>query len=218
VRIEGLRYLTETGLINKTIYNSISSIVKEEELEAIKEAKIDAAIILAFDIRNPWLEGRLSILRGTADRKGLLKVAKEAGIRKLMVDTCVTNVPSIGVCSRAIYAIKNEFGIPTGCSPANATTRWKRPKKEWGPSVAKACEASLQTVTLAMCADFLLYGPIESANWIFPACASIDAIIATASKELMIEPLTKEHPLFKLFPEFAKKLEKMRLSLKHQQV
>ncbi|UCG37275.1 MAG: tetrahydromethanopterin S-methyltransferase subunit H [Candidatus Bathyarchaeota archaeon] len=207
VRIEGLRYLEETGLLDKAIYNSISPITRGEELNAIKDSGVKAAIVLSFNFKNPWSEGLLSVIRGTQEKKGLLSVAKEAGIEIPLVDCSVTSVPSIGISARTIRSVKAEFGIPSGCGAANASTRWKEAKK-WGLDIFKACEASLHTLTLAMCADFLMYGPIESANWIVPASAAVDATIAAAAKELGTAPATSEHPLCKLFPEVSAKILK----------
>ncbi len=208
VRIEGLKYLEQVGLIDKAIYNSISPTTTTAELKAIKAAKAKAAILLTFNFKNPWVKGLMSIIRGTQEKKGLLNLAETAGVDKPIVDTCVTSIPSIGISARAIHQVKAEFGLPAGCGAANATTRWKEPKKKWGEAVFKACEASLQTLTLAMCADFLMYGPIESANWIFPAAAAVDATIATAAKELGTNLASMEHPLFKLFPKIAAEIEK----------
>lgn len=209
VKIEGLNYLKKAGISDKVVYNSISPTSKKSELNALKESNVKSAILLSFNFKNPWVRGLLSVLRGTHEKKGLLSMAEEAGIEKPLVDNCVTSIPSIGVAARAIRSVKAEFGIPAGCGAANATTRWKEPKKRWGTDVFKACEASSQTVTLTMGADFLMYGPIESADWIFPACAAVDAIVATAAKEIGTEPATKEHPLYKLFPKVSEEMEKM---------
>ena len=205
VRIKGLQYLKQTGLNDRAIYNSISPATKEDELKALKESEVKSAILLTYNFKDPWVKGLLPVLRGIGSKSGLLSVAAETGIDKPLVDICVTSVPSIGISARAIRCVKAEFGVPSGCGAANATTRWKEPKKRWGEDVYKACEASSQTLTIAMCADFLMYGPIESSPWIFPASAAVDAIVATAAHELGTRTRTEEHPLSKLFPEISKK-------------
>ncbi|MCW4052606.1 MAG: tetrahydromethanopterin S-methyltransferase subunit H [Candidatus Bathyarchaeota archaeon] len=206
IRIEGLKYLTQVGLIEKTIYNSISPTTKINELKAIKAAELKTAILLAYNFKNPWVKGLMTVIQGSPEQKGLLDMAETAGIDQPMIDTCVTSVPSIGISARAIHQVKAELGIPTGCGAANATTRWKMPRETWGNAVFKACEASLQTLTLALGADFLMYGPIESANWIFPAAAAVDATVATAAKELGTSLTSEEHSLWKLFPKIAAKM------------
>jgi tetrahydromethanopterin S-methyltransferase subunit H len=205
VRLKGLDYLKQTGLNKRAIYNSISPATQESELNAIAESKVKTAILLTYNFKDPWVKGLLSVLRGTEAEPGLLSVAEDTGIDNPLVDTCVTSIPSIGVSARAIQSVKAEFGVPSGCGAANATTRWKLPKQKWGSTVYKACEASAQTSTIAMGADFLMYGPIESSPWIFPASAAIDAIVATAVHELGTRTFTEDHPLTKLFPEISEK-------------
>ena len=81
--------------------------------------------------------------------------------------------------------------------------------KSWGSDIFKVCDAASQVVPLILGADFLLYGTIESAPWIFPACAMVDAMLGTAARtEFGIKTLTREHSLYKLFPEFVEKLDK----------
>jgi len=49
-----------------------------------------------------------------------------------------------------------------------------------------------------MGASFVLYGPIDHAGAIFPACAMADAIIAYHARALGIKPVAN-HPLYKIF-------------------
>jgi tetrahydromethanopterin S-methyltransferase subunit H len=191
-------------------------IPKEEELKAIKDSGVKASIVLCYNVKDRTAKGVISLLKGTAEQKGMLKIAEEAGIEKPLVDaTIFTYVPSIGVGAKACFMVKEELGLPVGGSPGNATTMggplWKL-AKPWGIDTFKACEAASQVVPLALGADFLLYGTIESAPWIFPACAMVDAMLATVAKaEFGINTLTKEHPLYKLFPDFVEKIEKAAL-------
>ena len=108
-----------------------------------------------------------------------------------------------------IRNLTNDPSLCLGCgAPSNATTVWKK-ARELGLDIHKAVESASEVVPLVMGCDFLLYGLIESAPWIFPACAAVDAMItAVARAELGIKPLTMESPLYKLFPEFVQKLEK----------
>lgn len=212
VRIKALKHIAEVGLAERVVYNSImpAPFFKEEEIDMIKESKVKAALLLAYNVKDRSVRGCLSILRGTTEQKGLLEVAEEVGIEKPLVDvTLYTYVPSIGIGARACYVIKDELGIPAGGAPSNATTVYKR-AKQWGPDIYKVCDASAQVISLAFGADYLMYGPIELASYIFPACATVDAMVASAAMEgFGTRTLTEEHPLNKLFPEFVKKLEKV---------
>jgi tetrahydromethanopterin S-methyltransferase subunit H len=218
VKIALLKHVAEVGLSDRIIYNSITSapFPKEDEINAIKESKVKAAILLCYNVKDRTAKGVLSLLKGTEEQKGMLKIAEEASIEKPLIDaTIFTYVPSIGVGAKACLLVKDELGIPVGGSPGNATAMggplW-RMAKPWGLDTFKACEAASQVVPLALGADFLLYGTIESAPWLFPACAMVDAMRATAARvEFGINTLTTEHPLYKLFPEFVEMLEKAAL-------
>jgi tetrahydromethanopterin S-methyltransferase subunit H len=208
IRIKVLQYIAEVGLGDRIVYNSIF-FPKEDEINAIKEAKVKAAILLAYNAKDRTTRGVLSLLKGSESQKGLLKIAEEAGIEKPLVDTTIfTYIPSIGVGAKACYMVKEELGLPVGGSPGNATQVWKK-RKKWGLDVFRACESASQVVPLVLGCDFIIYGVIESAPWLFPACAMVDAMVATVARaEFRTKTLTTEHPLYKLFPEFVEKLEK----------
>lgn len=207
VRIQALKYVDEVGLSDRVVNNSLWFASGKDEIEALKNSSVNASVILAYNPKDHWARGPISMLKGTPEEKGLLEKAEEAGVKKILIDTGVLHMPHVGISSKSIYDVKREFGLPAGCSPANATTTWEK-LKEFEAEAFKACDASAQTLTIASCSDFLLYGPIESAGWIFPACAAIDAMIATVARELGTRVQTPEHPLYKLFPKFAHALEK----------
>jgi tetrahydromethanopterin S-methyltransferase subunit H len=55
--------------------------------------------------------------------------------------------------------------------------------------------------------DFLLYGPIESAPWMFPAVATANAMLSTfVYDETEHLPESPEHPLNKLYSDFVEAL------------
>ncbi len=199
VRIPVMRQLAETGLIDRAIYNSIDYAVKSSEIASLKEIGAESSIVMAFNPRNVWAEGRIEILNGYEGQQSLLEAAKEAEIPNILIDAAVLDVPSIGISARAIYMIKSEFGFPTGCGPPNAITTWKKVKKDLGPYAYNTCLAGSGLITQSLGANFILYGPIEDAEAVFPACAMADAIIAYNARRYGIRQKTKQHPLFKIF-------------------
>ncbi|MFX1540927.1 MAG: tetrahydromethanopterin S-methyltransferase subunit H [Promethearchaeota archaeon] len=199
VRIPVMRHLAETGLINRAIYNSIDYAIEPDEIASLKEIGAESSVLMAFNPRNVWTEGRMEILEGYDGQKGLLEAANEAGIHNILVDTAVLDVPSIGISARAVYIIKSEYGFPVGCGPPNAITTWKKAKKEMGPYAYNTCLAGSGIITQSLGANFVLYGPIEEAEAVFPACAMADAIIAYNARRLGIRQKTKNHPLLKIF-------------------
>ena len=71
VRIAGLKYVTETGLADRVVYNSISPHTKDEEITVIKEAKISTAILLALNTTNPTISGRLDVIGDLIKKRNL---------------------------------------------------------------------------------------------------------------------------------------------------
>lgn len=198
VRLSGIKYSKEIGLKDKVIYNSINYHASEEEIKAIKENEVKAAIILAYNPRNVWPRGRIEILQGNPPQKGLLKAAEEAGIENSLIDTAVLDVPSIGLAAEAITLIKKEFGLPCGAGPVNAVSEWKR-IKELGEHAKNVCTANAVTALQYAGASFVLYGPVGKSEVVFPAAAMTDAVIAYNARAHGVRPKTKNHPLMKIF-------------------
>jgi len=208
VRLEALEYVSEAGLTDRIVYNSIYD-PTEDEVTAVRDSGVEAGILLAYNPEEPTARGVLSNLKGTEDKPGLLEVSERAGITKPLVDAPLfTYIPSIGEGAMACFRVKEELGLPAGGATGNAAASWEQPE-DWESDVAKINYVAPQVVPLALGADFLLYGAIDTAPLIFPACAAVDAMVAsTAWLEHGTEILTREHPLYRLFPEFVGEIEK----------
>ena len=198
VRIEAANFVRETGLQERAIYNSINYTLDDWEIKAIKETKLKVAIIQAFNPRNPHPDGMIQILKGNSKREGLISKALKAGIDKPLIFMPVLDVPSIGFGARGIYLAKEEFGMPTGTAPIGVVGRWIRAKGLDG-RVRIACRAGALALAQSMGSNFIIYGSIARAKSIFPVCAMIDAIIAYNARNFGIKPLTRNHPLYKIF-------------------
>lgn len=191
-KIEAVKHIHKTGLIGRVIYNSINYLSTPEELKELHTLGVHSAVLLAFDSKMP-LGGREAVL------PGLLDDAKLAGIKNILVDTAVLQIPSIGAAGKAILSIKEKFGLPAGCSPANAISVWKKLKTgEFGSEARKVCLGASTLFTQMMGANFVIAGPIEYVDAVFPACAMADAIIASEAKELGVR-IAPNHPLYKIF-------------------
>ncbi|MEM3704144.1 MAG: tetrahydromethanopterin S-methyltransferase subunit H [Candidatus Bathyarchaeia archaeon] len=200
IRLPAIKHATEIGLVERAIYNSIDFHVTDEEIKTLKDCKVKNAVLMAFNPKKPWAEGRVSVLKGEPEQKGLLQATEEAGIENILVDTAVLDMPSIGVSAKAIYLIKSEFGLPAGCGPANAVTTWKKVKKgEFGHSAYEVCSGGSGILTQMMGANFVLYGPIELSEAAFISCAMTDALIAYVARRMGTTIKTREHPLYKIF-------------------
>ena len=191
VRVAGLKYVEEVGLLERTIYNSLVPKYKPEETKTIKEVGIEAAILLTFEMSEFTTKGRIKVA------KSLLKLASELGIKKPLVDTCVLDIPTLGMACRAMFKLKDELGIPVGCSTHNAISTWKGLRKKMGNQAVKPALASASAIGAAVGGDFILYGPIEAAPFVFPAVAMVNAAFGYHYIENK-EMLDRKHPLFKI--------------------
>ncbi len=191
VRIAGLEHAAEVGLLDRLIYNSLSPGFSQAEVAKIQEKGLKCAILLALNIRDFTTAGRIKAV------KELLTVAEQHGVEKPLIDTCVMDIPSLGMACKALLQLKDELGLPVGCSPHNAIDTWRGLKTKMGKEAKRPCMASAAVMAVAVGADFVLYGPIGAAKYIFPAVAMVDAAQAFVLREEGIA-VGREHPLFKI--------------------
>jgi tetrahydromethanopterin S-methyltransferase subunit H len=191
IRIAGLDYVKEVGLKNPIIYNSILPEYKQAEIDKIKETKTRNVLLLAFNMKEFTSTGRVKAI------KNLIPIVTSAGADQLLFDTTVIDIPSLGMASKALWELKDELGYPVGCGAHNAIGTWKGLKKKMGSQAHDPSMAVAAGITVALGADFVLYGPIESASYMFPSIALIDA----AYGQLIMEQgrlLDRSHPIFRI--------------------
>jgi tetrahydromethanopterin S-methyltransferase subunit H len=190
IKILALEYIKEVGL-KDIVYNSISLSSTNKEFEVIQQTGIESAILLAMNMMNFTTEGRVDAI------KQLLEKSKNYGISKPLADTCVLDVPSLGLGCKALNKIKKEIGIPVGNGAHNAVSTWKGLKTKMGKKAKIPSLTSANIVNVALGADFMLFGPIYHSEYIFPSVAMIDA----AYGQIIIEQgedLPKSHPRYKI--------------------
>ncbi len=194
VRMESAQFVKEIGLQDKTIYNSIYKGVQEAELMKIKELGIKTSIVLADNPKDGSFQGKMSVLDEALD------MAKRAGIEQVLIDCAIPAfAPDMGITVRAIPAIKEKFGYPTGLGTGNVVTTMGWVKAH----VAKENRLGTKTATNAIMqvqgANWLMFGPAEQSEYIFPAVAVVDTYISSAMADLDVKPLTEDAPIFRMF-------------------
>jgi [methyl-Co(III) methoxylated-aromatic-compound-specific corrinoid protein]---tetrahydromethanopterin methyltransferase len=191
IRAVGLAHAKEQGILDRVVYNSINPSSKPDELKTIQSSGVSSAVLLAYNMKDFSTAGRISAI------KDLVSKRQEFGIEKPLIDTCVLDLPTLGSALRAMYDLKDELGFPVGCGAHNAVALWKGLKSKMGEQAVKPCLASVNAVSAAVGADFILYGPIDDAKVVFPAVAMVD----TAYSQLPIEKriqIPKTHPRYKI--------------------
>lgn len=194
IRAEAARHVGEIGLQDRVIYNSIESSTKEAqtEIEAMADAGIEAAVLLSIDTRNLTLQGRFDALEKN------LEMAEEAGVEKFLVDPAVIDIPDAGFAAKAIFEIKNKYGIPAGCSPHNEVVRWElnNPMSEHSKLLRQAVANS---VIIFLGADFNLYGPVHSADEMYEVMSLADAYVGYGAQMGENRRPSQSHPLYSIF-------------------
>lgn len=209
VRAAAAEYVTEIGVADRAIYNSINASVHADEIAAIADSDITSSIVLAFNATDPSVKGKLDILEtgGTGQSKGMIEIAKECGITKPLIDVAATPLGAgAGASMRAVIAIKGHFGLPVGGGYHNIASAWdwmKGYKKQFATKEEKQAiympsDIGTNLVPQTLGSNFQLFGPIENTDKVFPATAMVDIMLAETAKELGMEIKDPNHPIFKL--------------------
>ena len=130
----------------------------------------------------------------------VLAMAENAGITQPLIDTAIPAfAPDMGPAVRAIPKIKEKFGHPTGLGTGNVVTTMGWVKANFEKQFRKGCVTATNTIIQVMGANWLMFGPAEQSDWVFPAVAIVDTYVSSAMSELDITPLEQTHPIFKVF-------------------
>jgi len=214
-KIAGLKYVDEVGLTERAVYNSINVSCASEELEIIGESKLEAAILLAFNPKDSTVAGKIDLLETGAGtfEKGLVQLARDLGITKLMCDPATLPIGAgVGSSVASGYVIKSKYGIAVGLGIHNAPSAWtwlKTFRKEhatkgpsgWeglGADVFHICDIGSNVIPVIAGQDFVLYGPIENAPTVFPLIGMADMIVAEANAAEHEIEAQEPHPYLKM--------------------
>jgi tetrahydromethanopterin S-methyltransferase subunit H len=203
VRVSGLQYAEEVGILDRAVYNSLNVSATKEEREALWNMQHESAIILAFNPQDPSIAGKRSVLdEGTVTlERGLLALAEDLGIKKPLIDTATMAIGAgAGSSASFTFVAKTLYGHPVGAGIHNAPSSWSwlRKVKKENPEVFEACDIASNLITHTLGADFILYGPIENAKRVFPVVAMADIFAAESLRmEFGIEP-DEGHPINRL--------------------
>jgi tetrahydromethanopterin S-methyltransferase subunit H len=200
IKIKTLEYLDKKHHLHRTIYNSIHIGITEEERKALKQHKPEMVIIVAFNPKDGSPDGKIEVLENGAHLidKGLLSIAEEVGVKKVLVDTAaLAPGENSGASITAIPVIKEEYGLPTGCAIHNVVEKsnWLN---DFG-SARKTVDASSNMDIPLFGGDYAIFGPIENADLIFPIIAWQDILISEYTENYFGVIPVDSHPRRKLF-------------------
>ena len=182
------------GIADRCFYNSVYKGVTDMELAKLKESGIKMSIVLADNPKDNSLEGKMKVLEEA------LAMADKGGITKPLIDTAIPAfAPDMGTAVRAIHFIKEKFGHPTGLGTGNVVTTMGWVKANVPKEFRKGCTTATNAIMQTMGANWLMFGPAEQADWVFPAVARVDTYAASAMADVDIRPLDESHPIFRVF-------------------
>jgi tetrahydromethanopterin S-methyltransferase subunit H len=193
-RMTAANIAKKMGLSDRCLYNSVYKGVTDAELANLKDSGVKMSIVLADNPKDNTLEGKMSVIQEA------LALAEKGGITKPLIDTAIPAfAPDKGTAVRTIPIMKEKYGHPVGLGSGNVVTTmgWVKANfaKEFRPGCRTATNAIMQTAG----ANWLMIGPAEQAEWIFPAVAVTDTYIASAAGDLGTRPVDETHPIYKAF-------------------
>jgi tetrahydromethanopterin S-methyltransferase subunit H len=195
VRIHGIEHAKDIGIIDRVVYDSINYRIDDREVEMIRNTGVEAALIQAFNPRNPMPAGMVEVVSGSG---GLLERSEEAGISKHLLFAPVLDLPSVGFATKGVHLLKSRTGYPTGTAPVGVVGR-SNVVGSMGPLAKQTSRSAVVSLCQAGGADFVIYGSIARAGQVFPASAVVDAGISYAARASGVRPKSKSGPLHTLF-------------------
>ena len=195
IKVEILKVLHEKRLLDRTIYNSIHVGITDDERKALKKYRPKAAILVAFNPKDKSPDGKIEVLENGANliNFGLFEIAKELGIKKILVDTAaLAPGDNSGAAIAAIPVIKEEYGLPTGCAIHNVVEKSKWLKEF--PEIRKIVDVSSNINIPIFGGDYAIYGPLENSKMVFPLIAWHDILISEYTENYFGITPSKNHP------------------------
>jgi len=201
IKIKALEYLDKKNLLHRTVYNSIHVGVTEKERNALKQHTPTMAIIVAFNPKDKSPDGKIEVLENGAHLtdKGLIAIAEEIGIKKILIDTAALAPGDYsGASIAAIPVIKEEYGLPTGCAIHNVVEKstWLNKNFE---SAKKTVDVSSNMDIVLFGGDYVIFGPIENADLVFPTIAWQDILVSEYTENYFGVKPAESHPRRKFF-------------------
>ena len=182
------------GLADRCLYNSVYKGVTDAELANLKESGVKMSIVLADDPKDTSMEGKMKVIQEA------LALAEKGGITKPLIDTAIPAfAPDMGTAVRTIPIMKEKYGHPVGLGSGNVVTTMGWVKANVGKEFRPGCRTATNSIMQTVGANWLMIGPAEQAEWIFPAVAITDTYIASAAGDLGTRPVDETHPIYKMF-------------------
>jgi tetrahydromethanopterin S-methyltransferase subunit H len=191
-RRQAARYVASLGVQDRFNYNSITAWDPDipGQVQELRELGIKHIILQPFDMDDKRPSGRLKSLRQ------IYALVQDAGFDSILVDTCVMNLPTTGFTLIANRLVKEEFGLPVGSAPANASYMWRAALDKWGREAFRGMDAGMHAISTLLWSDWMACGPMTGIRRVFTAVAAATAVLTMLAWDEGLDlPADSRHPL-----------------------
>ena len=190
-QVNVLQIAAEMGIMDRIIFNSLNPHTSDKVYAKITEVGCKSAILLLHSPKYLLSSNKDTLL------DEIVPKAMQAGVEKILVDTVVLDIPTLGLAVNAIQRIKDRYGYPSGCGAHNAISSWKNLNKKYKPNAVTTAIGVTNALPIAAGADFVFYGPMMNAETVYPSIAMINAAYSQLAMEQR-KKLDKNHPRYKI--------------------
>jgi len=167
-KIAGIEYLNENGIkSDKYIYNSISTLKNEKEIELLKKNKIKSAVVLILGSNNMSSTQRYSYIteKNQPGDVSIIEGLKHLGIEKIWIDGGVIDIESFSHILDTQQMVSKSLKLPVGTAPTLFLFKYSSPRLNL-KFHTKYRKASVMFIA-SWFSNFIFYGAIEDVKECF---------------------------------------------------
>lgn len=164
-RVAGIEYLDERGIKpDNYIYNTISNLKNNKELEILKKYHIDSIVILILGSENMSSTQRFNYItkKNQPNNVSLIEGLNQIGVKKLWVDGGVINLESLAHVLETQQLISSSLRYPVGTAPNLFLFQYSSPRLNI-KFHTRYRRASIMFIATWF-SNFIFYGAIEDAK------------------------------------------------------
>ncbi|MHA1293977.1 MAG: hypothetical protein ACTSQJ_15080 [Promethearchaeota archaeon] len=167
-RIAGIEYLKERGVKpEEYIYNTISNLKNNKEIEILKKYKINSIVVLILGSANMSSTQRYAYItqKTQPNKVSIIEGLKQIGIQKIWIDGGVINLESLAHILETQRLISYSLNLPVGTAPNLFLFKYSSPRLNI-KYYTRYRRASIMFIA-SWFSNFLFYGAIEDARECF---------------------------------------------------
>jgi tetrahydromethanopterin S-methyltransferase subunit H len=164
-RKAGVEFLQEKGIPpTDYVYNAISNLKNQEEVDLIESYNIDTVVILMLSSKNMTSTQRYGYLtkKNQPGNVSLVEGIRDLGVEKIWVDGGVMNLESLAHIIETQQLISESLELPVGTAPGLFLFKYSSPRlnKKYHTRYRRASIISMTS----WFSNFIFYGAIEDAT------------------------------------------------------